>query len=49
MRQKQAVQDQTVEQRLERLKDLITSARSLPMSASCVVNRGEVLDVIDDL
>jgi len=34
---------------LARLVDLVESARSLPMSASCVVNRAEVLGLLDDL
>jgi len=39
----------TTETRLARLRELISSARSMPMSASCVVNRSEVLAAIDDL
>jgi len=34
---------------LDRLIDLVEGARSLPMSASCVVNRAEVLGLLDDL
>lgn len=41
--------EQTAQERLERLRDVITSARSMPMSASCVVNRAEVLTLIDEL
>lgn len=37
----------TAEARLEQLRELIASARAMPMSASCVVNRAEVLKVID--
>lgn len=37
----------TTEARLEQLRELIASARAMPMSASCVVNRAEVLKVID--
>lgn len=39
----------TTEARLEQLRELIAAARSMPMSASCVVNRAEVLRVIDDI
>ena len=39
----------TIEARLEQLRELIASARAMPMSASCVVNRSEVLRVIDDI
>jgi flagellar biosynthesis/type III secretory pathway protein FliH len=39
----------TTEVRLARLRELISSARSMPMSASCVVNRSEVLAAIDEL
>ena len=38
-----------VHERLDELSDMITAARAMPMSASCIVNRGEVLDVIDDI
>lgn len=41
--------DQTVQNRLKTLRDLIASARSMPMSASCVINRAEALAAIDDL
>lgn len=34
---------------LSQLQDLVESARSMPMSASCVVNRGELLSLVDDL
>ncbi len=39
----------TAEEKLARLRDVIVNARSMPMSASCVVNRGEVLAAIDDV
>lgn len=39
----------TTEARLEQLRELIASARAMPMSASCVVNRAEVLKAIDDV
>ena len=35
--------------KLEQLASLVESARSMPMSASCVVNRAELLGLIDDL
>lgn len=38
----------TVEDVLEHLAALVEDARAVPMSASCVVNRGEVLDLIDE-
>lgn len=34
---------------LDQLARLVGDARSMPMSASCVVNRGEVLGLIDEL
>ena len=39
---------QTAEAKLARLRDLIVNARAMPMSASCVINRNEVLTAIDD-
>ncbi|MBO0812986.1 MAG: hypothetical protein J2P23_13200 [Microlunatus sp.] len=39
----------TTEARLEQLREIISSARSMPMSASCVVNRADVLAAIDDI
>jgi F0F1-type ATP synthase membrane subunit b/b' len=38
----------TAEQRLAYLRELILHARAMPMSASCVINRGEVLAAIDE-
>ena len=35
------------EERLAYLRELILNARAMPMSASCVINRGEVLAAID--
>lgn len=32
---------------LDQLRHLVTSAKSVPMSASCVVNRAEFLDLLD--
>ena len=37
----------TAEERLAYLRELILNARAMPMSASCVINRGEVLAAID--
>jgi regulator of protease activity HflC (stomatin/prohibitin superfamily) len=39
----------TAEEKLTQLRQLVLNARSMPMSASCVINRGEVLDAIDDV
>ena len=39
----------TAEEKLTHLRQLVLNARSMPMSASCVINRGEVLDAIDDV
>lgn len=38
-----------VDRKLEQLAELVENARAMPMSASCVVNRGEVLSLIDEL
>lgn len=38
-----------VEEQLARLREIILKARSMPMSASCVINRSEVLQAIDDV
>lgn len=43
------VERESAEDKLKRLRELIATARSMPMSASCVINRGEVLTVIDDI
>jgi hypothetical protein len=40
---------QTAAGKLAYLRELIVSARAMPMSSSCVINRGEVLALIDDL
>lgn len=40
---------ETVEEKLTLLRELVAQARAMPMSASCVINRGEVLDAIDDV
>ncbi len=39
----------TAEAKLAHLRELILNARAMPMSASCVINRSEVLAVIDDV
>lgn len=39
----------TAEAKLARLRELVAHARSMPMSASCVVNRRDVLAAIDDV
>ena len=39
----------TAEAKLARLRELVAHARSMPMSASCVVNRQDVLAAIDDV
>jgi hypothetical protein len=39
----------TTEARLDKLREIIAAARAMPMSASCVVNRAEVLRAIDDI
>lgn len=38
-----------VHDRLDELTEMITAARAMPMSASCIVNRGEVLDILEDI
>ncbi|HWB66965.1 MAG TPA: hypothetical protein VG708_09080 [Mycobacteriales bacterium] len=35
--------------KLDALAEMVRSARAMPMSASCVINRAEVLDAIDDM
>ena len=39
----------TAEEQLARLRELVLNARAMPMSASCVINRGEVLSAIDEV
>ena len=39
----------TAEEKLAALREMIISARSMPMSASCVINRSDVLAAIDDI
>ena len=38
-----------VDQKLEELTTLIEEAKAVPLSASCMVNRAVVLDLIDDI
>ena len=38
-----------VDQKLEELSVLVEEAKSVPLSASCMVNRAAVLDLIDDI
>ena len=38
-----------VHDKLDELAAVVENARSMPMSASCVVNRAEVLDLLDEL
>ena len=38
-----------VQERLEELVVLIEDAKSMPLSASCIVNRTQVLDLIDEI
>ena len=40
---------ETAEKKLAQLRELILNARAMPMSASCVINRGDVLAAIDDV
>lgn len=37
-----------VHDKLDELSTLVESARAMPMSASCVVNRAQVLDLLDE-
>ena len=37
-----------LEEVLDHLEALVEEARAVPMSASCMVNRGEVLDLVDE-
>jgi len=39
----------TAEEKLARLRQLVLNARAMPMSASCVINRGEVLSLVDEV
>ena len=37
-----------VHDKLDELSTLVEGARAMPMSASCVVNRAQVLDLLDE-
>ena len=39
----------SVASQLQRLRSVVASARAMPMSASCVVNRAELLALVDEL
>jgi cell division septum initiation protein DivIVA len=38
-----------ISSKLDELTGLVESARAMPMSASCIINRAEVLEAIEDL
>lgn len=38
-----------VQDKLDQLAQMIENARSMPMSASCIVNRAEILAIVDEL
>jgi len=38
-----------VHEKLAELRQLVEQARSMPMSASCIVNRGQLLGLLDEL
>ncbi len=38
-----------VQSKLERIVAMVEGARAMPMSASCIVNRGELLGLLDEL
>jgi cell division septum initiation protein DivIVA len=38
-----------VQDRLDALTSMVEEARSMPMSASCIVNRAEVLELLDEV
>lgn len=38
-----------VDEKLEELAQLVEEAKSVPLSASCMVNRAQVLDLIDEI
>ena len=39
----------TAEDKLAYLREVVLNARAMPMSASCVINRGEVLAAVEDV
>lgn len=38
-----------VDRKLEQIAELVENARAMPMSASCIVNRGEVLGLLEEI
>jgi cell division septum initiation protein DivIVA len=38
-----------IHDKLDELTAVVENARSMPMSASCIINRGEVLDLLEEL
>lgn len=38
-----------VQERLDELTVLVEDAKSMPLSASCIVNRSQVLDIVDEI
>ncbi len=38
-----------VDQRLDELAQMVEQAKAVPLSASCMINRAQVLDVIEDI
>lgn len=38
-----------VHDKIDQVADLVESARAVPMSASCMVNRGQLLDMLDEV
>ena len=39
----------SVHEPLDELTELVTTARAMPMSASCIVHRGQVLDLLEEI
>jgi len=39
----------SIEDKLAKLRELVLSARPVPLSGSCIVNRGQVLEAIDEV
>ena len=40
---------QDIATRIQELIDVIESARAVPLSASCVIHRGDVLEILDSV
>lgn len=38
-----------IDDKIEELMILVEDAKAMPLSASCIVNRGQVLDMLDDI